>query len=295
MIFDLDFLNLELKAALAGVVPAELFRHPVFQAIAFHESELDRPALDEGQFCAYFAAAAAGETSWGLETLFQRREQVRKLESLLCGRQQEISRMMDDWLSHFTSARLSDQIRCSLYVGTHDGGFKLSWEPNKIFINVASLSNVDCFLETLAHESYHARPKNREALRLIRRLEEENDYLGAVLYSAFEEGTADFIGNNGATTSNYPVFPLRSPEEGLLQMRQLLWDYQTGKQSGEVLYQAFRKTDCCYTAGVAIAAAIFQHYGIDGIDVWAVAFDQRKFYDLFRSTELGMDWPNLLF
>lgn len=293
MIFDLDFLNLELEAAQTGVVPAELFAHPVFQAIAVHESELDRPALDEGQFCAYLTAAAAGEVSWGLETLFDRREQVRELESCLCGRQQEISRMMDDWLSHFTSARLPGQIHCALYVGTHDGGFKLSWEPNKIFINAAALPNADCFLETLAHESYHARPKAPDTIRRILRLEEEDDYLGAVLYSAFEEGTADFVGNNGATVSQYPVFPLRTPEEGLAQMRQLLWNYQGGRLSGEDLYLTFRKTDCCYTAGVAIAAAVWQKYGIDGMDVWAVELDWMKFYRLFRSTALGVSWPDL--
>lgn len=294
MIFDLDFLDLELEAARTGVIPAGLGRHPVFQAIAFHEAQLDRPELNVDRFQAALAAAARHDIGcWGLDTLFDRRGELVKLAGWLSENQEEISRMMDDWLGHFTSVRLSSALHCAIYVGTHDGGFKLRAEPQKIFINAAAIRNVDCFLETLAHECYHARPKSRLVLDRIRRLEEENDYLGAVLYTTFEEGTADFVGYNGAVTTQNPVFPLRPPAEGFLQLRQLLREYASGQLSGEDLYRTFRKTDCCYTAGVSVATAVWQAYGIDGIDLWAVECDWTKFYKLFCSTELGKGWPNL--
>ncbi|MDO5400158.1 MAG: hypothetical protein Q4F17_04145 [Eubacteriales bacterium] len=295
MIFDLDFVNLELKAAASGVVPEALTDHPVFQAIAFHEAQLDRPELTRARFCAALRAAARNEDgSWGLRALFDRRENLLKLIGWLSEDSQGIFQMMAAWLSHFTTARLTGALRCILYVGTHDGGFKLASDSEDIFINAAALTNLDCFLETLAHECYHARTKSPALVRRIQRLEEENDYLGAVLYSTFEEGTADFVGNNGATVTQNPVFPLRPPEEGAAQLRQLLRDYRSGSLSGEALYMTFRKTDCCYTAGVYIAAAVWQDCGIDGLDVWSQELDWMKYYSLFRSTEPGADWPELV-
>lgn len=295
MIFDLDFVHLELEAAKTGTISDELINHPVFHAIAFHESALDRQPLDAERFQAFLTAAASGKDGcWGLMPLFRDRERILKLTAWLASQQEDISHMMDAWLAHFISTPLPPSLHCALYAGTYDGGFKLESEPDKIFINVTALSSKDCFLETLAHESYHARRKPPEVDRCIQRLEEENDYLGAVLYTVFEEGTADFVGNNGATTSDYPVFPLRAPEEGLVELWQLLWDFRRGRLPGEELYTTFRKTDCCYTAGAAIAAAVFQKYGIDGLDVWAVNFDPMEFYGLFRTTELGADWPALL-
>lgn len=294
MIFDLEFLNLELDAARTGIVPSSLADHPVFQAIAFHECQLDRPELNLDRFRAALHAAASHDRGrWGLDCLFDRREDLCRLTRLLSENQGEISRMMDDWLAHFISARLSPDLHCVLYAGTHDGGFNLRAEPDRLFINAGAIRNLDCFWETLAHECYHARPKTAAVLKLLQGLEEEDDYLGAVLYTTFEEGIADFIGYNGAITTPNPIFPLRSPEEGLLQLRQLLRDHAAGQLSGEDLYLTFRKTDCCYTAGVSIAAAVWQAYGIDGLDVWAIECDWKKFYGLFRSTSLGADWPNL--
>lgn len=68
MIFDLDFVDLELKSAQARAIPDGLTDHPVFHAIAFHESQLDRPELDGALFRRYLHAAARGRRDAGALT-----------------------------------------------------------------------------------------------------------------------------------------------------------------------------------------------------------------------------------
>lgn len=72
MIFDFSFVDLELEAAQTRILSPQLFAHPAFQAIAYHETELDRPILNSERFLEYLAAAEAGEErDWGLSPCFR--------------------------------------------------------------------------------------------------------------------------------------------------------------------------------------------------------------------------------
>lgn len=294
MIFDLRFVNLELEAAKTGIVSTELTSSPVFRAISLHEMALDRPALDADSFERYLDAAAAGaENCWGLSALFDKREKMLTAMAWLEEEKDLISEKIQNWLAYFTSAPINPNLRCVLYVGTHDGGFKLGSDSETIYLNLPTIACREAFYETLAHESYHARARNPEAVQRIRKIEENDDYIGGVLYTTFEEGIADFIGYFGGTTTKYPVLPLRPTEEGTWELKQLLWDYKSGRLTGEALYKAFRKTDCCYTAGVYIASCVWGHLGLDGLDLWSVHRSLKAFYSAFRSTAQGADWPDL--
>lgn len=291
MFFDLDFLNLELKAAADGIVPPELTSSPVFRAIAFHEQELNRPALSECRFREYLDAAANGdEQSWGLSTLFRRRTRLLNAMAWLDAERDAITEVIFRWLRFFTSAPMIPDLRCVLYVGTYDGGFKLG---ETIYLNLPAISCREAFFETLAHESFHARRRTPMAEERIRMIEETNDYLGGVLYFTFEEGIAEFIGYNGFTATRYPILHLRSPEQGAQELRELLWRYHRREMTGEELYQTFRATDCCYTAGVTIASAVWASQGKEGLDLWSLRCDRRAFYEAFRATPQGALWPEL--
>lgn len=293
MIFDLRFAALELQAAGEGSIPPELFASPAFRAIAFHEAAMNRPTLDEEGFRRYLAAAAAGEEDcWGLSALFRRRTKLEYIFSLLEQEQALISEVMEKWLSVFTTAPLAPGLTCVPYVGTYDGGFKLEWDSETIYLNIPAISCREALYETLAHESYHARQRSPHARERIRRLEHSDDYLGGVLYFTFEEGIAEFIGNNGFTTTKYPVLPLRHPDEGTCHLKALLERYHSRKISGPELYRHFLATDCRYTGGVSVAAAVWASLGREGLDLWSVHCDQKAFYEAFRATPAGEDWPD---
>lgn len=207
--------------------------------------------------------------------------------------EENISRELEGWLMRFTSVPLNPDLCCIFYVGTYDGGFHIIYESQSIFLNIPAFFCRESLLQTLVHESYHARLIAPEVAMQIIRLEQENDYLGAVLYLTFEEGTAEFIGYNGSLTTQYPVIRLRSPKDGTLELRQLLWNYHLGTLTAEETYRAFQQTDCCYTAGVFIASCVWDAYGIAAFDRWAQSCDWKAFYNAFRSTPQGADWPNL--
>lgn len=294
MIFDLHFVNLELKAAKDGTVPPALFTDPVFQAIAFHEAAMNRPALDEARLRSYFAAAAADEDNcWGLSMLFRRRKRVERILALLEEERELITDVIEKWLRIFTSAPQAACLRCVPYVGTYDGGFKLEGENETVYLNIPAISCREAFYETLAHESFHARQRSPQADEKIRLMEGSSNYLEAVLYFTFEEGIAEFIGYNGFTTSKYPILRLRAPEEGSAELKDLLRRYREGLLTGAALYHSFRAGDCCYTAGVAIASAVWAYQGREGLDLWAVRYDEKAFYEAFRNTPTGQDWPAL--
>lgn len=294
MIFDFSFVDLELEAAETGILSPQLLSHPAFQAIAYHESELDRPILDAERFLSYLADAAAGEKrDWGLSPLFRDREKLIQLKQTMEQDLDIITQKLARWLGRYTSVPLNSDLHCIFYVGTYDGGFHIIYESQSVFLNIPTLFCREGLFQTLVHESYHARRIGPEVARQIIRLERENDYIGAVLYLTFEEGTAEFIGNDGALTTQYPVIRLRSPAEGTLELRQLLWNYQMGSLTAEEAYQAFQQTDCCYTAGVFIASCVWDAYGMIEFDRWARTCDWKAFYNAFRLTPQGADWPEL--
>lgn len=293
MIFDVDFLNLELQAARTGLLPAALTDHPTFRALSFHESELDRPVLDEKLFRTHMAAAAYGvEPCWGLAPLFRQGDKIQRMIEALAEDPDAVTREITARMAPFTDALPAPDLRCVLYAGTHDGGFQIGYE-HTVYLNVAAFTCREGLFQTLAHESYHARALPPEAEKRIRRLEEEDDYIGAVLYFTFEEGIADFIGNQGYASTPYSVIPLRPLEEGIYELYTLLQKCRSGELSPEDLYFRFRKTDCCYTAGFWIAKCIWDYYGKDGVDLWTRHCDHQEFYNTFRSTPWGADWPEL--
>lgn len=291
MIFDLDFVNMELEAAKTGRIPPALPDHPVFQAISFHESQLERPPLDEALFQARMEAAAAGAAhSWGLGPLFRDRVRLEHLIQWLHRDSKAITREIQARLARYTSAQTPADLRCVLYVGTGDGGFQIGNE-HTVYLNLSVFTCREALLQTLTHESFHARAISRQARHRIHRLEEEDDYIGAVLYYTFEEGTADFIGNNGRLTSPYTILPLRTPSEGTQELWWLLWRWNHGLCTREDVYTAFQHSDCRYTAGVWIAQCIWEAYGKAGLDLWAAHCDSQEFYMAFLSTVQGTEWP----
>lgn len=294
MIFDFSFVDLELDAAETGILSPQLLSHPAFQAIAYHESELDRPILDAERFLSYLADAAVGEKrDWGLSPLFRDREKLIQLKHTMEQDLDIITQKLARWLGRYTSVPLNSDLHCIFYVGTYDGGFHIIYESQSVFLNIPTFFCQESFFQTLVHESYHARRIGPEVARQIIRLERENDYIGAVLYLTFEEGTAEFIGYDGALTTQYPVIRLRSPAEGTLELRQLLWNYQMGSLTAEETYQTFQQTDCRYTAGVFIASCVWDAYGLSEFDRWARTCDWKAFYNAFRLTPQGADWPEL--
>lgn len=286
MIFDLDFFELEFEAVRTGTVPPELFQHRVFRAIAFHESELDRPPLEEETFCAYLREAAQRQ--------IDPREPGRlmQLTQWLKNEEPSITREIARRMAAFTAVQPPEDLRCVLYAFPHDGGFQIGYE-HTVYLNIAAFTTREELLQTLTHESYHGRALIPKAQSRIRRLEDENDYIGAVLYFTFEEGIADLIGMGGNLTTDVSVIPLRSPQEGTAQLQSLLWEWKLGAISAEELYKSFRQTDCCYTAGVWIARCVWDWFGPQGLDRWSEHCDYMEFYKAFRTTAHGADWPEL--
>lgn len=297
MNFDLSFLKLELDAVKSGLVPAAMGDDPVFQAIAFHENALGRPRLDISAFRDHLRAAASGDKNcWGLTPLFWDYERMESLAHRLETEASEISRRIDSNIARFTSARVPEDLRCVLYVGTGDGGFQIG-NDDAIYLNLGALPRDEALFQTLTHEGFHGREVSKEAAACLNEKMEQygSSALVAVLYHVFEEGIASFIGYGGVLDTPYPVIRRRTPAEGAEDLKQRLWAYHNGELSEEDLRDTIIKTDCCYTAGVTMAASLWESCGQEGLDLWAVRYDWEAAYKAFRATPQGKDWPDLTF
>lgn len=297
MIFDLSFLNLELEAAKTGVITSELLNHSAFQAIAAHEAELQRPVWDKESFETRFAAAAAGNTEkysdWGLAPLFQTREKLEQMRNWLETEGGALTEQINSWLAHFTTVPQRKELNCVAYVGSYDAGFSLDIGSRAIYLNLSIFSDRESFLETLVHECYHARKVSQEAEQRSRQIENSGNPMAVLMWILAEEGTAHFVGYHGSVTTSHPVIPLRTPEEGTEELKRMLEQFGKGERSGADTLNAFLQTDCCYTAGGYIAQCVWEKFGREGLELWADKADLKAYYDAFRSTPWGNDWPEL--
>lgn len=297
MIFDLSFFNLELEAADKNEISKELLSHPAFQAIADHEEHLQRPVWDEESFRTRFAAVAEEDpeewSDWGLAPLFHDRASLEDMKHWIETEQDAISKKIDEWLAKFTNVPQRAELRCIPYVGSYDGGFSPDVGNGAIYLNIPVLSCKEGFLETLVHESYHARMINEETSLCYKKMEENTDPIIQLLFFTFEEGTATLVGYNGSMTTQYPIIPLRTPEEGSEELKQLLQRYKQGELTAQDVFNSFGQTDCCYTGGVYIANSIWEKLGLEGLDIWSSQGDLKAYYEAFRSTPQGADWPEL--
>lgn len=297
MIFDLSFLNLELEAADKREISRELLSHPAFRAIADHEANLQRPVWDEESFRTRFAVAATEEpeewSDWGLAPLFHDRAKLEDMKHWIETEQEALSKKIDEWLAKFTDVPQRAELRCVPYVGSYDAGFSPNVGSGAIYLNLPVLSCKESFLETLVHESYHARMVCEETSLRCKKIEESTDPIIHLLYFTFEEGIADFIGHHGSMSTQYPVIPLRTPEEGSEELKQLLQCYKQGELTAQDVFNSFGQSDCCYTGGVYIANCIWEKLGIAGLELWSSQGDLKAYYEAFRSTPQGADWPEL--
>ena len=297
MNFDLTFLSLELNAADKKEVSKELLSHPAFSAIARHEANLQRPVWDEESFRIRFAAAAAEEpeewSDWGLAPLFHDREQLEDMKHWLENEQNVLTKRIDEWLGKFTNVPQRAELRCIAYVGSYDGGFSPDVGSGAIYLNIPVFSCKESFLETLVHESYHARKVSEETALLHKNLEEDTDPIKKLLFFTFEEGIATFVGYKGAMSTQYPVIPLRTAEEGITELKQLIQRYKQGELTAQDVFDSFGQSDCCYTGGVYIANSVWEKMGIAGLELWSAQADLKAYYEAFRSTPQGTDWPEL--
>ena len=296
MIFDLSFLDLELEAARTGVVSSRLPAHPTFDAIARHEAALpNRPVWDEASFRARFAAAAAGDTQdyhdWGLAPLFHSREALEEWRSWFSDRAEELTRQIGQWLERFTAAPQNPGLRCVPYVGSYDAGFSLGAGDAAIYLNLPAFSCREAFLQTLVHESFHARLTSPEVTRLLQGMEADPDPVVQLLYYTAEEGIAHIVGYGGETSTRYPTIPIRPAQEGAAELKDLLTRVHAGQISGQEALETFVQTDCCYSGGGFIAHSVWQDLGRDGLDLWSVQGDWKRYYAAFRATPQGADWP----
>lgn len=297
MVFDLSFLSLELTAADTGAVSNELLDHPAFRAIADHEAELGRPVWDKESFLNRFVAAKAKEKglpSWGLAPLFQDRARLEELRTWLETEGAALTERIDTWLSRFTAVPQRPDLRCVPYVGSYDAGFSPNVGSGTIYLNLPVLPSRESFLETLVHESYHARAVNEKTARRCRAIEADPDPITQLLYITAEEGAANLVGYNGSMTTEHPVIPLRTPEEGTAELKQLLTRYESGELTGQDTLNAFLQTDCCYTGGSYLACSVWESLGRDGLELWSAQGDLWGYYTAFRSAPQGADWPDLL-
>ena len=297
MIFDLSFLNLELEAAEKNEISNELLNHSAFEAIASHEANLQRPVWDEASFRERFAAASAEEpeewSDWGLAPLFHDREYLVEMKLWIEQEQDSLTEKIDQWIARFTAVPQRANLSCIAYVGSYDGGFSSDVGRGKIYLNLPVFSCKESFLETLVHESYHARMVSEEIAQLYKKMEKESDPITQLLFYTAEEGVATIVGYNGSMTTQYPVIPLRTPEEGSEELKQLLQRYQQGEITAQDVFNSFGQLDCCYTAGAYIANSVWEKFGLAGLDLWSAKGDLKAYYEAFRSTPQGADWPEL--
>ena len=297
MIFDLSFLDLELESANGAEIPKELFAHPTFKKIADHEAELNRPTWDEESFRTRFSAAAADKrekrSDWGLAPLFHNREELEALKHWIESEKDDLSKRIDKWIAQYTAAPQRGDARCIAYVGSYDAGFSPSVGSGEIYLNIALLSRKECFLETLVHESYHARMLSKEANLRRKMIEDNSDPIMILLFLTFEEGIATYVGNNGSTSTQYPVIPFRKPEEGIEELKYIIKRYKQGELTAQDAFNQFALSDCCYTGGAYIADSVWKKLGIDGLELWSSQIDLKAYYEAFRSTPEGMEWPEL--
>ena len=294
MIFDLSFLDLELEAAKTGSLSPALTGHPAFRAIAEHEAELQRPVWDADSFSTRFSAAAAGkEGDWGLAPLFQERERLEGFRDWLETEKEALTALVRRQLERFTGVPQNPELRCIPYVGSYDAGFSPDVGNGAIYLNLPVLSSREGFLETLVHESYHARKAEPKTRQKAKQLEFQSSPMTQLLFFTAEEGAASLVGNNGLLASQNPVIPLRAAEEGYAELKQLLGRFCGQELDEQAALEAFLQTDCCYTGGVYIAYSVWKAYGRDGMDTWSARADLDAYYQAFRSAPQGADWPAL--
>lgn len=297
MIFDVSFLNLELESAKTGNISPKLLLHPAFAALAKHEEALNRPVWDEKSFRERFANAKVGNTEnyadWGLTPLFHDKEKIEALKNTIETEPDRLTRIIDERMIRFTAVPQNRQLCCVTYVGSYDGGFSAEVGSDKIYLNLAVFSNEESFLETLVHESYHARMEEKEIKEQHIQMENSNMPMEKLLFHTVEEGIANFIGYNGSTETKYPVIPLRTVEEGSSELKQLIQKYTQGKITGQEALETFFQTDCCYTGGCYIAKSVWDKFGRNGLELWSAQADLEAYYKAFRKTPEGADWADL--
>lgn len=285
MNIDVEFLNMEAKAAHTGVVPPELCSHATFLALNEHDLALGRPALTAEAFL-------DGTGSWSLARL---KNQLEQIDSMLLWLEQEresIEQALHTRQARYTAAPIPAQLRYVLYAGGADGGFAPDSEA--VYLNMTLYTRRDTFMDTLSHECYHAREKEQYALDR-RGAFADRGPLQRILAAAAEEGIATLVQFDGMLENDHAAKRYRSASEGAAQLSQLLAQYASGELVGTELEHAFFSSDCCYSAGLYVACGIWNRFGIEGLELWSRDGSLDEYMRRFMDCPEAAQWtPEVL-
>ncbi len=285
MNIDIEFLTMETKAARSGIIPPELYSHPTFQALNEHELGLGRPALTATVFL-----NKAG--NWSLTKLSH---QLDKIDSMLCWLEEEnthIEQSLSNRLERYTAASIPAELRYILYAGGTDGGF--APDSKAIYLNVTLYNRHDTFVDTLAHECYHAREK--ECLALDKRETfSMRGPLQRVLAATAEEGIATLVQFDGMLENDHAAKQYQPAPEGAAQLNRLLTQYAAGELTAGELENTFFNSDCCYSAGLYIAHAIWNQFSREGLELWSQDGCLDSYMQKFTDCPQAAQWsPEVL-
>lgn len=281
MNINIEFLVMEASAAQTGVVPPNFCNHPTFQALNEHELDLARPALTASSFL-------DPDGSWSLRRLVDRLEQIGDMIHWLEQEGPRIEPALQTRLERYTGAPIPAGLQYVLYAGGTDGGF--APDSNALYLNITLYSRHDTFLDTLAHECYHAREKGRSALEKREEFSARGP-LQRILMAAAEEGIATLVEFDGLLENDHAAKRRRPAPEGAAQLCSLLTRYIADRRTGPELENAFFNSDCCYSAGLYIAHAIWSRFGREGLELWSRDGDLDRYMQKFASCPQAVPWP----
>lgn len=281
MNINIEFLVMEASAAETGIVPPDFCHHQTFQALHRHELELDRPALTVSSF-------QAPDGSWSLKRIADRLEQISDMIHWLEQESPRIERALQARLERYTAAPIPAGLQYVLYAGGTDGGF--APDSNALYLNMTLYSRRDTFMDTLAHECYHAREKGLSTLEKRAALFERGS-LQRILMAAAEEGIATLVQFDGLLENDHAAKRYRPAPEGAAQLCSLLTQYIAGGLTGAELENAFFNSDCCYSAGLYIAHGIWDRFGREGLEFWSRDGSLDSYMQKFASCPQAAQWP----
>lgn len=282
MNINIEFLTMEANAVQAGVVPPDFCRHPTFQALHRHELELDRPGLTASSFL-------APDGSWSLKRLADRLEQISDMIHWLEQESPRIEQALQTRLERYTEVPIPADLQYVLYAGGTDGGF--APDSNALYLNMTLYSRRDTFLDTLAHECYHARKKEHSALEKREEFSARGP-LQRILMTVAEEGIATLIQFDGLLENDHAAKRYRPAPEGAAQLCALLTQYRANRLTGAELENAFFSSDCCYSAGLYIAHGIWSRFGREGLELWSQDGSLDGYLQKFTSCPQAAHWPS---
>lgn len=282
MNINMEFLTMEANSAQTGVLPPDFCNHPTFQALNEHELDLARPALTASSFL-------NPDGSWSLKRLADRLEQISNMIHWLEQERPRIEQALQTRLNRYTTAPIPADLQYVLYAGGTDGGF--APDSNALYLNMTLYSRHDTFMDTLAHECYHAREKGRSALKRREEFSTRGP-LQRILMAAAEEGIATLVQFDGLLENDHAAKRYRPAPEGAAQLCSLLTQYSAGRLTGVELESAFFNSDCCYSAGLYIAHGIWSRFGREGLDLWSRDSNLDSYLHRFASCPQAVQWPS---